>query len=49
MEKLRDRERGISNPWGRGMMAYTLLLFLYALVFLLQFKASLSKGVFQAK
>lgn len=49
MEKLRDRKRGISNPWGKGMMAYTLLLFLYSFVFLLQIKASLRKGIFQAK
>lgn len=49
MEKLRDRKRGISNPWGKGMMAYTLLLFLYSFVFLLQIKASLRNGIFQAK
>lgn len=31
------------------MKAHTLLLFLYTFVFLLQIKASLSKGLFQAK
>lgn len=42
LEKLKDRERGGSNLWGKGAMANALsLLFLNSYVFLLQIKASL--------